>query len=177
LAGGPGAAGFASIVKNEGGAAEQDGLDSSRAGRLAPSLSFTLGATGATEPSSPSTSDDEGEEGSKLSAEDGDDDEPDSKRRFSSSLLVSKSSFPSAVDSSQLHFLVSFTLASHMLSLLELLVVIQDAAIPTFTFVSESLQTTNWMSTVSSCSDDLRIYIYYSFLPASCLVFCVDMKL
>ncbi|CAK9237464.1 unnamed protein product [Sphagnum troendelagicum] len=60
---------------------KQDGLDSSRAGRLAPSLSFTLGATGATEPSSPSTSDDEGEEGSKLSAEDGDDDEPDSKRR------------------------------------------------------------------------------------------------
>jgi hypothetical protein len=81
LSGGPGAAGFASIVKNEGGGAEQDGLDSSRAGRLAPSLSFTLGATGATEPLSPSTSDDEGEEGSKLSAEDGDDDEPDSKRR------------------------------------------------------------------------------------------------
>ncbi|KAH9551659.1 hypothetical protein CY35_09G024900 [Sphagnum magellanicum] len=81
LSGGPGAAGFASTVKNEGGGAEQDGLDSSRAGRLAPSLSFALGATGAMEPSSPSTSDDEGEEGSKLSAEDGDDDEPDSKRR------------------------------------------------------------------------------------------------
>jgi hypothetical protein len=162
LSGGPGAAGFASTVKNEGGGAEQDGLDSSRAGRLAPSLSFALGATGAMEPSSPSTSDDEGEEGSKLSAEDGDDDEPDSKRRFSISSLVSKSSFSSAVNSSQLHFLVSFTLASHMVSLLELLVVIQDAAIPTFTFVSESLQ------------PPIGCLLYHLFCI---VVFCVDMKL
>ncbi len=82
MAGGQVGAGFLSSVKNEGGGAEQDIMDSSRAGRLAPSLSFTLGGTGVLEPSSSSSSDDEGEEGSKLSVEDGDDDEPDSKRRY-----------------------------------------------------------------------------------------------
>jgi hypothetical protein len=82
LSGGQVGAGFLSSVKNEGGGAEQDIMDSSRAGRLAPSLSFTLGGSGVLEPSSSSSSDDEGEEGSKLSVEDGDDDEPDSKRRY-----------------------------------------------------------------------------------------------
>ncbi|CAK9276576.1 unnamed protein product [Sphagnum jensenii] len=81
LSGGQVGAGLLSSVKNEGGGAEQDIMDSSRAGRLAPSLSFTLGGSGVLEPSSSSSSDDEGEEGSKLSVEDGDDDEPDSKRR------------------------------------------------------------------------------------------------
>lgn len=63
-------AGFASLVKNEGGNAERDSSDlaKGRAGSVA-------------DPSSPSTSDEEGGTGSKQSTEDGDDDEPDSKRR------------------------------------------------------------------------------------------------
>jgi len=67
-------AGFASLVKNEGGNAERDNSDVSK-GRAG------SGVTGTADPSSPSTSDDEGGTGSKQSTEDGDDDEPDSKRR------------------------------------------------------------------------------------------------
>jgi hypothetical protein len=69
-------AGFASMVKNEGGNAERDSSDASK-GRAG----SASGATGA-DPSSPSTSDEEGGAGSKQSTEDGDDDEPDSKRRY-----------------------------------------------------------------------------------------------
>ncbi|XP_024368160.1 WRKY transcription factor SUSIBA2 isoform X2 [Physcomitrium patens] len=69
-------AGFASMVKNEGGNTERDSSDVSK-GRTG----SASGATGTTDPSSPSTSDDEGGAGSKHSTEDGDDDEPDSKRR------------------------------------------------------------------------------------------------
>ena len=68
--------GLLSMVKNEGGNAERDGSERQNAQPV------QMGASGATEHSSPSTSDDEGEEGSKQSTEDGDEDEPDSKRRY-----------------------------------------------------------------------------------------------
>jgi hypothetical protein len=127
VAGGQVGAGFLSSVKNEGGGAEQDIMDSSRAGRLAPSLSFTLGGSGVLEPSSSSSSDDEGEEGSKLSVEDGDDDEPDSKRRYNNLSLVSNHTVISNIYTSQFYFPASAISASPIVSLLDVFLVIQVA--------------------------------------------------
>ena len=69
--------GLGAFVKPEGGNADRDNSDVSK-GRAGSGS----GATGAVDPSSPSTSDDEGGAGSKQSTEDGDEDEPDSKRRY-----------------------------------------------------------------------------------------------